>query len=106
MQPKKYSLRINLEQVSHLVDGLVENRKNISDSSLALYDSLIEDVFDQFKSQGIQITLEEPEQDPDEVEQAKALLQLIEDKVFDCTDDVAYAEIKQYINELKTVVFG
>ncbi len=78
LAPKLYYLRLDLEQVQHIFDGLIENRKLIDQQYLFLYDSSLQDLQDQMASQGVEIQLGEPSKEvsieDDEIEQVRHLL--------------------------------
>lgn len=78
LQPKLYSLRLNLEQVQHVSDGLIENRRNIEERHIELYDSQVEDILDQFRGQGVEIYLPEENEIPEheQLEEVRQFLAL------------------------------
>ena len=55
LMPKNYFLRLNLEQVQHIVDGIAEKRTLVDPASLPLYDGEMNNVLHQLNDQGIQI---------------------------------------------------
>lgn len=118
LQPKIYQLRLNLEQVQHTTDGWVENRRRIADHSLPLYDSQMEDIFDQFRSQGIQVHLsdEHVETVEQEVRQALALIEEMKEIAIDLEgamnsrtqrhqSEQAYL-IQEKLNQLRILLVG
>ena len=58
LAPKTILLRLNLEQVQHITDGLEKNREDISPEYLGLYDGEVSDVLEQLQQQGIQVISE------------------------------------------------
>ncbi|MNO93976.1 hypothetical protein D3C76_855850 [compost metagenome] len=81
LQPKWVTLRLNMEQIQHVVDGLVENRKNIQDEHLDLYDSMAMDLLEQLESFDIffpdLVLGEQDEPDEDEIGKLKERMRLI-----------------------------
>lgn len=55
LTPKVVLLRLDLEQVQHITDGLVKNREDIEPAYLGLYDGKVNDVLGQLSQQGIEI---------------------------------------------------
>lgn len=58
LTPKVVLLRLDLEQVQHITDGLVKNREDIEPEYLGLYDGKVNDVLGQLRQQGIQVITE------------------------------------------------
>lgn len=58
LTPKVVLLRLDLEQVQHITDGLVKNREDIAPEYLGLYDGKVNDLLGQLRQQGIQVITE------------------------------------------------
>lgn len=58
LTPKVVLLRLDLEQVQHITDGLVKNREDIEPEYLGLYDGKVNDLLGQLRQQGIQVITE------------------------------------------------
>lgn len=55
LQAKNLFLRLNLEQASNILEALAQTRDTIEEESLPLYDSIVEDIFEQLYQQGVRI---------------------------------------------------
>lgn len=112
LQPKTVFLRLNLEQSTHVIDGLVENASNIEESSLPLYNSQVKDIISQLNEQGIDIVFEEAEaQTESEVNEdfvkATQLMREIRKWVYDLSIDPNELRLlNEKLTELNTVLFG
>lgn len=58
LTPKVVLLRLDLEQVQHITDGLVKNREDIEPEYLGLYDGKVNDLLGQLRQQGIMVVSE------------------------------------------------
>ena len=108
LQPKTTNLRLNLEQVQHVTDGLVENRKNIASEHIELYDSQMEDIFHQLGGQGIKV-----EYDLDDVSgeneaiRAELAIKLIRHKALHFMPEGEHRDVLlQNIDDLDRLLFG
>lgn len=109
MQPKIYNLRLNLEQVQHTADGWVENRKLVDEDHLPLYDSQLQDILDQFRSQDVVIEVDiasQPDIDSD-FEVARSTMDEIKQYLSDMsTDPHEFYQLSSKIERLEKVLFG
>ena len=106
LQTKNYFLRVSLEQVQAIVDGLIENEVNIDESSMDIYDSNIEDIFDQFRSQGVDIV--RPALAPDEANEYQRASKLFDeiDFLLNNETDEDTELIATKVKALRTLVIG
>lgn len=113
MQPKIYNLRLNLEQVGFVAEGLTDNRSKVADESLPLYDSMVEDLFDQFRSQGLAIESAPQNEEPEtlleeEITQALEMFQALKDDLIGSDEiDAGFRRALLFrIDALRTLLFG
>lgn len=111
LKPKLVSLRLNYEQVQHIVDGIIENRRCIEPQFLHVYDEEGKDIFSQLNDQGIHIDFEENDNyiEPvnTEMEQAKATLTSIKHVLQTPELTVAQLDILgEHLVSLEKLMFG
>lgn len=53
LSAKNLTVNFNELMIQYIVDGLVENRKNIEERQLDLYDSMVMDMLEQLEGQGV-----------------------------------------------------
>lgn len=108
LQPKTIYLRLNLEQANHTIDGWVENRDNIVEEHLPLYDSQCRDIIDQLAGQGVHIEFEEVEtEESDDFQQAMDVMKDMVNFIQDASmDPMERGMLFGKLNKLNTVLFG
>lgn len=113
LQPKQYHLRINLEQIQHIFDGVIENRKLISGIHRPLYDAQIQDLQTQMRLQGVHIELGEPTiteedtQKSEDAELARRHFDMMDQKFTQYSMDPHELQmLKEDWIKLKLLVFG
>jgi len=84
LQPKNILLRLNESQVHNIVDGLIENRKTVTESDIDLYDSLTLDTIEQLEQFGMHypdlVLGEDQSHTPEDIAKVKEELRLIGNK--------------------------
>ena len=108
LQVRDKFLRLNNEQVQHVLNGVVEQRKNIDSDSLPIYDGEMNNIIVQLEQQGcsVQITpQDEAIADPDERQQAQTLLAELYSDAMSLPTDMKQG-IFNKIQELERLLFG
>jgi hypothetical protein len=106
MQPKAYFLRLNLEQVFHIVDSMVDKRSKIEEDDLAIYDSELGDVLQQFAAQEVEFDINLERMDS-EMAQAKESIERLRERIWKA-NMLPYNrdKILNSIEELAGLLFG
>lgn len=77
LQIRDKILRLNTEQVHHIVNGMVLQREEIDPGSIPMYDSEMNNVLEQLGQQGIYAKIEPKEitvTDPTEMQKAQTIV--------------------------------
>lgn len=111
LRPKTVSLRLNYEQVQHVVDGIIENRNCIRPEHLHTYDDEGRDIFNQLSEQGISVDFEENEDSVEtvnsELDEAKMVLTSLNELLsITVMPDERKAAIRNRVSALETLMFG
>lgn len=110
LQPKHYHLRLNLEQVQHLTDGLIENQKNIDPAFIGVYDGQMNNVFSQLRDQGIQIEVPEYEVDEskeEEYKRAAIAMKMFRHKIMEYMPESEHkTQVIAAYDDLHSILFG
>lgn len=85
----------------------MNERDNIREDHLDLYDSLIGDILTQFAKQGLHIKLEDHDSSDEDEEKAREIMARMEKEILEYSMDKMERDmlVKNYI-ELKQVLFG
>lgn len=99
---------MNLEQANHTIDGWVDNRKNIVEEHLPLYDSQCRDIIDQLAGQGINIEFEENDvEETDDFQEARESVSRFVTLIHASSMDPMERRILlDELNTLNNVIFG
>ncbi len=103
LQPKQISLRLNLEQVQHIADGLLDNRAKFEGKDLDLYDSQTADVLEQFEQQRVffpDVDLDILPAGQDDANQEEM------DRLHELLDLIATRGLPDISAEMRKIIFG
>lgn len=102
-----------MEQANHTIDGWIENRKNIVEEHLPLYDSLSRDILSQLHSQGVSVQFEQTdeqehlEENNEDMAKATRIIHELAEYCHTLSMDSMEAQLLfSKVNEMNKVLFG
>ncbi len=108
LQVRNIFVRLNLEQVQHIMDGIVAQRKNIDMDSVPTYDSEMNNFIEQLEQQGIIVQIpkeEEAIEDADERQQAQTMIAELYGMAMSSPSDMKQPLFNK-IQQLEHLLFG
>ena len=108
LQVRDKFLRLNNEQVQHVLNGIVEQRKNIDPDSVPIYDGEMNNIIEQLEQQGVYVQIapqDEAIADPDERQQAQTILAELYADAMSLPTDMKQG-IFNKIQKLEHLLFG
>lgn len=108
LQVRNIFARLNLEQVQHIMDGIVAQRRNIDVDSLPTFDSEMNNFIEQLEQQGIVVQIpadEEVIEDVTEKQQAQTIIAELYAMAMSSPTDMKQ-HLFNKVQELEHLLFG